>query len=124
MHLARARRSGWLVPALAVALAAAGPAAAAMPRSPQAAAQGLYKAWQAKSRKSARPYADAAAIDKLFGVRRQPMIFKGCSVREEEGGFECLFLDRASGLSLAMVVEGGASVGGYNVSALSFSSEE
>ena len=123
MQPARAR-FGWLAPALAVTFAVPGAAGAAMPRSPELAAQGLFKAWQAKSRKSARAYADAPAIDKLFAVRRQPMLFKGCTVREEEGGFECLFLERRSGLSLAMVVEGGASAGGYHVGSLSFSSEE
>ncbi len=97
-------------------------AATVQPRSPDAAAQKLYQAWRLKSRKSAASVAEKAAVDKLFSVRWRAMRFDGCKNRDE-GGYECVFTDVRNDLSLAMIVEGGASVGGYNVTSLSFSSE-
>lgn len=44
--------------------------------------------------------------------------------RRDEGGLECVYRDAKNDLSVAMIVEGGVSVGGYNVSSLSFSTEE
>jgi hypothetical protein len=44
--------------------------------------------------------------------------------RRDEGGFECVYKDVKNDWSVAMIVEGGISVGGYNVASVSFSSEE
>ena len=109
---------------LAGAVAVASAPATGMPRSPEAAAQSLYKAWKAHARKAARRVATPGAVAKLFGARAQAMSFRGCHVREGEGGFECIFVEPSLDLSLAMIVDGGASAGGYNVTSLGFSSEE
>ena len=90
--------------------------------SPSSVAQALFQSWRLKAPKSARAVATDEAVDKLFGVRWRAMKFEGCSQRDE-GGFECVYRDRKNDLSLAMIVDGGASVGGYNVTSLSFSSE-
>lgn len=90
---------------------------------PKQAAQALYKAWRTKSRKAALAIATKDAVDKLFSVKWRAMHFKGCE-RRDEGGWQCIYIDRSLDLSLAMDVDGGASLGGYNVTAVSFSSEE
>jgi hypothetical protein len=114
-----------LVLGLAVAGAPTATAAAMTPpQEPAAAAKALFQAWKQRSRKAAAKVAAPEAVEKLFGTRWQAMAFRGCTVREEEGGFECLFVEPRLDLSLAMIVDGGASVGGYNVSSVSFSSEE
>ena len=51
------------------------------------------------------------------------MKFEGCS-RRDEGGFECIYRDKKLDLSIAMIVDGGVSAGGYNVTSVNFSSEE
>ena len=110
--------------AFSASLCAAGTAAAsASTRTPEGVAKALYSAWQSKARKSALAVAAPEAVDKLFGLKRRKMRFEGCHVREE-GGFECIYRDSRIDLSMALLVDGGASLGGYNVSALSFSSEE
>jgi hypothetical protein len=86
-------------------------------------AQKLYQAWRANGRAAARKVADPDAVDKLFGVKWRVMKFEGCQQRDE-GGFECIYRDLKNDFSLAMIVEGGASLGGYNVASLSFSTEE
>jgi len=86
-------------------------------------AQKLYQAWRVRNAPAARKVADPEAVDKLFGVKWRTMKFKGCQQREK-GGFECIYLDVKDDFSLAMIVEGGASLGGYNVASLSFSTEE
>ena len=91
--------------------------------SPEVLAKSLYQDWRQGKRKAALAIAEKSAVAKLFGVKWRAMTFGGCHVREE-GGFECLYTDKANDLSLAMIVEGGASLGGYNISELSFSSEE
>jgi hypothetical protein len=91
--------------------------------SPEVLAKSLYQAWRQGKRKTALAIAEKSAVTKLFGVKWRAMKFGGCHGREE-GGFECLYTDTANDLSLAIIVEGGASLGGYNVSELSFSSEE
>jgi hypothetical protein len=90
---------------------------------PASVAQAFYEAWRLKAPQAARRLGTADAVDTLFGVRWRAMAFEGCAQREE-GGFECVFRDARDDLSLAMVLEGGASAGGYNVSELSFSSAE
>ena len=113
-----------ILPCAALLLGAAAVSAATVPtRTPEGVARALYSAWQAKSRKTALAVAAPEAVDKLFGVKRRKMRFEGCQVREE-GGFECVYRDGRLDLSMAMLVDGGASLGGYNVSALSFSSEQ
>ena len=92
-------------------------------QSPETLAKNLYQAWRQGKRKAALAIAEKSAVNKLFGVKWRAMKFGGCHVREE-GGFECLYADAANDLSLAMIVDGGASLGGYNISELSFSSEE
>ena len=86
-------------------------------------AQSLYQSWRARSPRAARRVAADEAVQKLFGVRWRAMKFEGCTQRDQ-GGFECIYRDGKADLSMAMIVEGGASLGGYNVSSLSFSSEE
>lgn len=91
--------------------------------SPEVLAKSLYQAWRQGKRKTALGIAEKSAVAKLFSVKWRAMKFGGCHVRDE-GGFECLYTDTANDLSLAMIIEGGASLGGYNISELSFSSEE
>jgi len=86
-------------------------------------AQKLYQAWRTNGRTAARKVADPDAVNKLFGVKWRAMKFEGCRQREE-GGSECIYRDLKNDFSLAMIVEGGASLGGYNVASLSFSTEE
>ena len=100
------------------------PSAASSNKKPEAVAQRLYEGWRASDRPKARKVAGPETVDKLFSVKWRKMAFKGCRLRQEEGGFECLFHDARADLSLAMIVEGGVSLGGYNVSELSFSSEQ
>lgn len=89
-------------------------------KTPRAASEGLYQAWNKKNRKTAEIYARQEAIDKLFGVRRRTMKFKGCTKREE-GDFECIYLDKKIDLSMAMIVK--IFRIGYRVVSVSFSSE-
>ena len=86
-------------------------------------AQQLYQAWHLRSQKSALKIADKNAVEKLFSVRWRPMKFEGCNHRDE-GGFECIYRDAKNDFSMAMILDGGVSVGGYNVVSLSFSTEE
>jgi len=92
------------------------------PRSPDAAAKALYNAWKLKSRKAAMKVADRSAVTKLLSTRWRTMKFEGCKNRDE-GGFECIYRDKKLDLSIAMIVDGGVSAGGYNVTSVSFSSE-
>jgi hypothetical protein len=92
-------------------------------KEPKLVAQKLYAAWHLKNKKSALKIADKDAINKLFSVKWRAMKFEGCN-RRDEGGFECIYRDAKIDFSLAMIVEGGVSVGGYNVTSLSFSTEE
>lgn len=91
--------------------------------SPQEVSRGLYAAWKAGDRRAARRIAAPQAVAKLFAVRWRALQAKGCALRDE-GGFQCVYRDAALDFSVAMDVEGGASVGGYNVVGVSFSSEE
>jgi hypothetical protein len=86
----------------------------------QTAAQGLYQAWSKKRRKTAQNYAPQDAIDKLFGVTRRAMKFKGCSKMEEEN-LECIYEDKKNDLSVAMIVK--IFGVGCRVTEVSFSSE-
>jgi len=92
-------------------------------KTPKAAAQSLYQAWRLKNRKAALKIAGREAVEKLFSVRWRAMSLKPCT-RREEGGFECIFTDAKNDLDVALIVEGGAPVGGYKVASLSFSTEE
>lgn len=92
-------------------------------KTPQAAAQSLYQAWRVKNRKTALKVADKSAVDKLFSTRWRALKFKGCTNRDE-GGFECIYNDAKLDLSIAFILDGGASAGGYSVVSVSFSSEE
>jgi hypothetical protein len=113
-----------LAVAAATALSAAGNAAAALSKLPPASlARQVYQAWHANSRPAALKVADKEAVDKLFGVHWRAMKFGGCHPRDE-GGFECVYKDAKDDFSLAMIVDGGASLGGYNVATVSFSTEE
>lgn len=115
-----------LVCAVAVALAGSftGSAMAALSKlPPETLAKQFYDAWHGNGRKAALQIADKEAVDKLFGVRWRAMRFDGCHQRDE-GGFECVYKDAKDDFSLAMIVDGGASLGGYNVVSVSFSSEE
>ena len=88
--------------------------------SPEAAAQGLYKAWRKRSRRAARKVATAGAINTLFGNSWKdwgPMKFKGCEANGT-GISTCRYMNNRGGV-LEMEVEGGASAGGYNVTAVS-----
>ena len=91
-------------------------------KNPRLVAQKLYQTWHLKNRRSALKVADKEAVDKLFGVRWRAMKFEGCSHRDE-GGFECIYRDTRIDLTMAMIVDGGISAGGYNVASVSFSSE-
>jgi hypothetical protein len=89
-------------------------------KTADAAARALYRAWRAKSEAGAAAAADAAAVEKLFGVPWRTMKFKGCHKREE-GDFECVYEDARNDLSLAMLAE--VAGRGYRIKSLSFSSE-
>ncbi|HEV8080617.1 MAG TPA: hypothetical protein VGP43_07890 [Chitinophagaceae bacterium] len=92
-------------------------------KNPKAVAQQLYLYWHLKNKKAALKIADKDAVGKLFSVKWRSMKLESFK-RRSEGGFECVYRDAKNDLSIAMIVEGGASVGGYNVSSLSFSTEE
>ena len=96
---------------------------AAQIKNPKVVAQKLYQAWRLKNRKGMSKFAASKAVEKLFSVRWRKMQFKGCENRQE-GGFECIYLDNKNDLSLAMIIEGGVSAGGYHVESVSFSSED
>jgi hypothetical protein len=85
-------------------------------------AQTFYQAWQQKNRNIVRQVAAKEAIDKLFSVKWRAMKFNGCE-RKEEGGWQCVYEERGEDFSLAMEIDGGVSAGGYNVTAVNFSSE-
>lgn len=89
-------------------------------RTADEAAQRLYQAWRTKNRAAAASAADAAAWEKLFGVRWRAMRFGGCQKREE-GDFECFYSDVRNDLSLAMLA--GKTQLGFWIRSLSFSSE-
>ena len=111
-----------LLLALPFSAQANAPSAASSNKKPELVAQRLYEAWRVRVRPNARKVAGPEVLDKLFSVHWRAMKFRGCHVRQE-GGFECIYFDARGDLSLAMIVEGGVSVGGYNVAELSFSSE-
>lgn len=82
--------------------------------SPEAAAKSLYNAWRKGSRRAALKVATRSAVNTLFGNSWKtfgPMKFKGCE--SNNGTFVCRYF-KGSGV-LEMYVEGGASLGGYNV---------
>ena len=89
-------------------------------KTPPEAAKGFYQAWSKKSRKTATKFAEKDAIDKLFGVNRHPLTFKGCT-KNDEGNFECIYENKKLDLSFAMIVKSFRS--GYRVTSISFSSE-
>ena len=89
-------------------------------KTPEEAAKGLYKAWISRSRRTADKFARTEAVDKLFGVNRHTMTFKGCHKREE-GDFECIYKNQKLDLSFAMIVK--IFRAGYRVTSVSFSSE-
>src|SRR5688572_13732606 len=89
-------------------------------KTPQEAAQGLFQTWSRKQKKTSQNFARQEAIEKLFGVRKQKMTFKGCTKREE-GDFECIYENKKNDLSLAMIVK--IYRAGYRVASVSFSSE-
>ena|ERR1044072_953320 len=88
--------------------------------TPAETAQTLYRAWQAKNRFKAQQAATNEVVEKLFGVKRRVMQFKGCHKREE-GNFECLYKDKKTDFTMAMLIE--VARGGYRIKSLSFSSE-
>ena len=89
-------------------------------RRPEDAAQALYRAWRKRDRARAEYVSNNEVVDKLFGVRRRVMIFKGCHKREE-GDYECLYEDRKNDITLAMLTH--VRRRGYIIRSISFSSE-
>jgi len=89
-------------------------------KTPEEAAQGLYRAWSKKNRKTAQNFAREEAVKKLFETRRRTMKFKGCTKREE-GDIECIYKNSKNDLSLAMIVKFFRA--GARVTSVSFSSE-
>ena len=71
--------------------------------SPQAAAQGLYDAWQSGSQSAAQAFASDAAIDELFSMSGGGMAFAGCQQTAQDL-FDCAF--RYEGGALHMDVYG------------------
>ena len=92
-------------------------------KDPKVVAQRLYQAWHMKDKKAALKVADGSAVAKLFGVKWRPLKLVSFR-RREEGGFEAVYRDAKADWSVAMIVDGGISVGGYNVASVSFSTEE
>ena len=73
-----------------------------------------------KSRITAKKYANAEAVDKLFGVKRHTMSLTGCT-KNDDGDFECIYKNAKFDLSFAFIVK---SVGSsYRVVSITFSSE-
>lgn len=97
------------------------PASGQIFKTPEQAAQNLYTAWQKKSKSNARKVTHDEAIRKLFGVRRQKMVFKGCTKRIEERDYECLYENRKNAFELAMLLV--STRRGFWIKSLSFSSE-
>lgn len=89
-------------------------------KTAEASAQALYNAWRTKSKTKAKRAATESAVEKLFGVRRRMMKFKGCTKREE-GDFECIYEDAKNDLTLAMLLD--SLRRGFVVKSVSFSSE-
>lgn len=96
------------------------PASQSISRRPEDAARTLYRAWRNRNRARASYVSNGAVVDKLFGVRRRAMIFKGCQ-RSEEGGYECIYEDRKNDITMAMLTE--TSRRGFRIKSISFSSE-
>lgn len=90
--------------------------------SPEVAARRLYEAWKKHDRKEAKVVATNEAVLKLFETNFRPMKLKGCEHVDE--GFQCIYHDAVEDLfDISFNVEGGTSAG-YNVTSVSFSSEE
>ena len=90
-------------------------------KTSEQAAQHLYAAWQKKNKTKAQQVTHDAVIEKLFSVRRQKMVFKGCTERVEEKDYECVYKDANDDLSLAMLLVSRRR--GFWIKSLSFSSE-
>ena len=90
-------------------------------KTPEQATQNLYDAWQKKSKSKARQVTHDEAIRKLFSVRRQKMVFKGCTERVKERDYECLYENKKKDLTLAMLLV--STRRGFWIKSLSFSSE-
>lgn len=87
---------------------------------PAVAARRLYNAWRQRNRKAALQVAEPKAVNKLFGVRRVAMKFKGCELHDEV--FYCVYHNARLDLDMSIEVSGGASAG-YHVRWVTFSSE-
>lgn len=90
-------------------------------KTPEQAAQNLYAAWQKNSKSKARQVTHDEAIKKLFGVRRQKMVFKGCAKRAKERDYECLYENEKNAFELAMLLV--STRRGFWIKSISFSSE-
>jgi hypothetical protein len=90
--------------------------------SPEVAARRLYDAWKKHDAQGARAFASDEAVAKLFSTKFRPLQAKGCDHVDE--GFQCIYHDAAEDLfDVSFNVEGGASAG-YNVTSVSFSTED
>jgi|SRR5947209_12234618 len=87
---------------------------------PADAARRLYSAWRQRNRKAALKVAEPKVVNKLFGVRRMAMKFKGCNLQDEI--FYCAYHNASLDLDMSIEVIGGASAG-YHVRWVTFSSE-
>ena len=113
---------GLLVFALSLMLIAPAPTQSQTRKSPEAVAQAFYQAWRVKNRRAGLKLAGKPAVNKLFGTRWRAMQFQGCTHRDE-GGYECIYLDSKLDLSIAFILNGGASARSYSILSVSFSSE-
>jgi hypothetical protein len=82
------------------------------------AAQRLYQAWHKGNRKAALSVATSEAVTKLFKEKWRPMKPGKNFCRNRGNGMTCLYHDSKSGV-LEMEIDGGVSVGGYNVTSVS-----
>jgi polyferredoxin len=82
------------------------------------AAQRLYQAWHKGNRSAALRVASSEAVNKLFKEKWRPMKPGKNFCQNRGNGITCLYHDGKSGV-LEMEIDGGVSVGGYNVTSVS-----
>lgn len=86
--------------------------------TPEVAARRLYQAWQKGNRIAALRVATSAAVNKLFQEKWRPMKPGKNFCQNRANGTTCIYHDGKGGV-LEMAVDGGVSVGGYNVTSVS-----
>ena len=84
----------------------------------EVAARRLYQAWQKGNRSAALRVATSEAVNKLFQGKWRPMKPGKNFCQNRGNGMTCIYHDGKGGV-LEMAIDGGVSVGGYNVTSVS-----